>query len=164
MRGAVLGCSGQSYLKMNYSIPDVSPKRTGGIIVLASINLVALVVTIAFWGLVYFGQFVRKPGGLESLAERANTAVTFGFMLGDVFYSVPLLLLAAIGLWRMRSWGWLAAQMANILWIYSMTVILIRDFYSTWSPGGLLFIPFAIIAIGSIPYLWIHRRVFGIVN
>jgi hypothetical protein len=83
-------------------------------------------------------------------------------MLGDVVYSAPLLLLAAVGLWRVRSWGWLAAQMANALWIYSMTVILLRDYYSAWSPGGLLFVPFTLVAIGSIPYLWVRRQVFGI--
>jgi hypothetical protein len=151
-------------MTMNKSNPNSSPKRPSGITFLAIVNLVALVVTIVFWALVYFGQLVPKPGSLVSLTERANAAVTYGFMLGDVLYSVPLLLLAGIGLWRLRSWGWLAAQMANILWIYSMTVILLRDSYSTWSPGGLLFIPFSLVAIGSIPYLWSQRRAFGIVN
>ena len=149
---------------MNNSNPDSSPKRPRGITFLAIVNLVAFVVTVMFWAFVYFGQLVPKPGSLESLTERANAAVTYGFMLGDVLYSVPLLVLAGIGLWRLRSWGWLAAQMANTLWIYSMTVILLRDFYSAWSPGGVLFIPFALVAVGSIPYLWIQRRAFGIVR
>ena len=92
-------------------------------------------MTLIFWALVFLGQLVPTPGSLQSEIERANAAVTYGFMLGDVIYSVPLLLLAGAGLWRLRAWGWQAAQMANALWIYSMTIILLRDFYSRWSPG-----------------------------
>jgi len=136
--------------------------RPTGITFLAVVNYVACGVTLVFWSLVLFGRLVPAPGSLESEAERANAAVTYGFMLGDVLYSVPLLLLAGAGLWRLRAWGWLAAEMANALWVYSMTVILIRDFYSRWSPGGLLFVPFAAIALWAIPYLWIQRRAFQV--
>ncbi|MFO7693134.1 MAG: hypothetical protein R6V57_08630 [Vicinamibacterales bacterium] len=138
--------------------------RPAGVAFLAIVNWAAFVVTLAFWALVYVGRLVPPPGSLPSEVERANAAVTYGFMLGDVIYSVPLLLLAGAGLWRLRAWGWLAAQMANALWIYSMTVILLRDFYSRWSPGGLLFAPFAIIALWAVPYLWRVRRGFGIVD
>ena len=136
--------------------------RPAGITFLAIVNYVACGVTLVFWALVYVGQLVPLPGTLPSEAERANAAVTYGFMLGDVLYSAPLLLLAGLGLWRRRPWGWLAAQMANALWIYSMTVILLRDFYSRWSPGGLLFVPFAVIALWAVPYLWIQRRAFQV--
>ena len=114
--------------------------------------------------MVFFRLLVPLPGDLTSLADRANSAATYGFMIGDMLYSVPLLGLAWLGLWRPESWGWLAAQMANGLWVYSMTVILLRDAYTTMSPGGLLFIPFTLAAIWAIPYLWLHRRDFGIVG
>jgi hypothetical protein len=136
--------------------------RPLGVTVLAIVNYVACALTLAFWALVYFGRLVPTPGSFAAPAERANAAVTYGFMIGDVLYSVPLLLLAGAGLWRLRSWGWLAAQMANALWVYSMTVILLRDVYSTWSPGGLLFVPFALVATWATPYLWSRRRSFGI--
>ena len=136
--------------------------RPAGIMFLAVVNWAAFVVTLAFWALVYVGRLVPPPGSLQSEVERANAAVTYGFMLGDVLYSAPLLLLAGVGLRRLRAWGWLAAQMANALWIYSMTVILLRDFYSRWSPGGLLFTPFAIIALWAVHYLWTRRRAFGV--
>ncbi|MBN2426530.1 MAG: hypothetical protein JXR46_04475 [Calditrichaceae bacterium] len=136
--------------------------RLTGFTFLAIINAVAFFVTIIFWGLVFFSHLIPFPGELSSSAERGNSAVTYGFMLGDVFYSAPLLLLAWLGLWKVKSWGWLAAQMANILWIYSMTVILLRDANTSMSPGGLLFIPFLLISIWAIPYLWINRKEFGI--
>ena len=82
--------------------------------------------------------------------------------MGDILYSVPVLLMACVGIWRLRIWGWMAGQMANVLWIYSMTVILVRDAYTKISPGGLLFTPFMLIAIWAIPYLWIRREYFGV--
>lgn len=137
--------------------------RSRGLTFLSIVNAIALVITILFWGAVFFGRLVPFPGDLTSLPDRANSAVTYGFMAGDVLYSVPLLLMTCIGIWRLRSWGWMTAQMANILWIYSMTVILLRDAYTTFSPGGVLFIPFTIVAIWAIPYLWIRRNDFGII-
>jgi hypothetical protein len=138
------------------------PVRPSGITFLAVVNYIACGVTVAFWALVFFGRLVPPPGRLQSEPERANAAVTYGFMLGDLIYSVPLLLLAGAGLWRLRAWGWLAAQMANALWIYSMTIILLRDSYSRWSPGALLFVPFAALALWAVPYLWNQRRAFGV--
>ncbi|MBN1397892.1 MAG: hypothetical protein JXA06_07665 [Bacteroidetes bacterium] len=134
--------------------------RSGCITFLAIINAAGLILTIVFWGLVFFKHPVSYPWEMTYLADRANSAVTYAFMIGDIIYSVPLLLLAWIGLWRLKIWGWLAAQMVNALWIYSMTVILFRDAFTSMSPGGILFIPFAVISAWAVPYLWIHRAKF----
>jgi hypothetical protein len=141
-----------------------SPKRSRskGLTFLCIVNAIAFVITILFWATVFFRRLVPLPGDQTSLADRANSAVTYGFMAGDILYSAPLLLMACTGIWRLKSWGWLAAQMANILWIYSMTVILLRDAYTTLSPGGLLFIPFTLVAIWAVPYLWVRRGDFGV--
>lgn len=136
--------------------------RPWGLSFLSAVNGIAFVITLLFWAMVFFGRLVPLPGSLASVADRANAAVTYGFMVGDLVCSVPLLFLACTGLWRLKSWGWLTAQMVNILWIYSMTVILLRDAYTTLSPGGVLFIPFAIVAVWAIPYLWVRRENFGI--
>ncbi len=147
---------------MTTETPASEERRSGGLTVVSLANAVALVITILFWGFVYINRLVPMAGDLTAAAERANSAVTFGFMIGDVIYSAPLLLLAWIGVWRLKSWGWMAAQMANALWLYSMTVILIRDAYTSLSPGGLVFIPFVLLAVWAIPYLWLRRRDFGI--
>ena len=143
---------------------DSDRHRSGGLTILSIVNAVAFVITVLFWGMVFFRRLVPFPGDLTSLADRANSAVTYGFMMGDVLYSAPLLLFACGGIWKLRSWGWMAAQMANALWIYSMTVILFRDAYTTMSPGGLLFIPFTLVALWAVPYLWVHREDFGIIG
>jgi hypothetical protein len=85
-------------------------------------------------------------------------------MIGDIYYAAPLLLLAWLGLWKMKSWGWMTAQMVNALWVYSMTVISLRDAYTTMSSGALLFLPFSFVAVWAIPYLWVNRRKFGVMD
>lgn len=137
-------------------------RRTGGVTFLAAVNAVGLVMTLLFWGFVFVKRLVPLPGSLAGAADRANAAVTYGFMIGDVAYSAPLLLAAVMGLWRLKSWGWLAAQVASALWIYSMTVILFRDAYTRLSPGGLVFLPFAAVSVWAIPYLWRRRALFGV--
>jgi hypothetical protein len=117
---------------MTQTSTDSKNHRTGGITFLSIVNAFALGITVLFWGMVFFRRLVPFPGDLTSMADRASSAVTYGFMIGDILYSVPLLLLAWLGLWKLKSWGWLAAQMANALWIYSMTVILLRDAYTNY--------------------------------
>ena len=135
-------------------------KRPLGVTVLAAINGLAFLLTLIFWGIVALERLVPFPTELTLLSERANAAVTWGFLIGDVLFSAPLLFLATIGLYRTKPWGWTAAQMANILWVYSMTVVLMRDTFTALSPGGILFLPFAVIAIWAIYYLWKRRDLF----
>ena len=136
-------------------------QRPKAVAAIAIINGVAFLLTIVFWLMVFVKQLVPSPDELAAFAERANAATTYGFGIGDLVWSLPLLLLSCIGLWRMRFWGWTAAQMVNALWVYSMTVILIRDAYTKLSPGGVLFTPFALIAVWATYYLWKHRNIFG---
>jgi hypothetical protein len=135
-------------------------KRPTGLAVIAIINGIAFTITLLFWGVVFFRNLVPLPGSLTISAERANAATTYGFLIGDIVWSAPLLLLATIGIWRPRPWGWTSAQMVNALWVYSMTVIWMRDAYTAISPGALLFTPFALIAVWGTYYLWKHRNLF----
>lgn len=134
--------------------------RPLAITVLAVINWIGLVITLAFWLLVLVKQLVPWPASLEPVPERANAATTYGFMIGDFIWSAPLLLLAALGLWRTRFYGWTAAQMVNALWVYSLTVIWLRDIFTKSSPGGVLFLPFALLSFWAAAVLWKHRRLF----
>ena len=139
-------------------------RRSIGITFLAIVNLVALVFRLLFWGIVYIRRLVPFPAELISLVDRVNSAVTYGFMIGDIYYVAPLFLLAWFGLWKLKSWGWMTAQMINALWVYSMTVISLRDAYTSMSSGALLFLPFSFVAVWAIPYLWVNRRKFGVMD
>ncbi len=145
---------------MNELTQKSTSRRPAGVTVIAIINSIGLFITLLFWGLVFFKQLVPRPGELTILTERANAATTYGFLVGDMLWSAPLLLLSMFGLWRERLWGWMSAQMVNALWIYSMTVIWVRDAYTLISPGALLFTPFTLAAVWATYYLWRHRGLF----
>jgi hypothetical protein len=133
-------------------------KRPRGVTFLVVINTIAAVITLLFWSLVYLRLFA-KPIADPSLAISA--AATLGFLVGDLIWAVPLLMVSIIGLRRMNLAGWLCSQLANILWLYSMTVIWVRDLYSgAISPGAWLFTPFAVIAVWAVWYLWRKRQLF----
>ncbi len=149
---------------MNEQPSHFQSKRPIGLTLLAIINGVGFIVTLLFWGAVYFEHLVPMPGELMSTTERANAATTYGFLIGDIIWSAPLLALATVGLWSRRFWGWTAAQMVNVLWIYSMTVIWFRDIHTAISPGAILFTPFTVIAVWAFFYLWKNREQFGIVR
>ncbi len=135
-------------------------RRPKGLTAIASVNGIAFVITLLFWAFVYFEKLIPLPGSLVDPAQRANAATTYGFMIGDIVWSAPLLFFATIGLWRPRPWGWMSAQMVNALWVYSLTVIWIRDAYVAVSPGALLFTPFALFAVWATYYLWKYRDLF----
>ncbi len=141
---------------------DETPaRRPFGASLIAIVNAVGLVLTLLFWGMVWLKRLVPWPGELATMADRGNAATTYGFLIGDVIYSAPLLFIAAAGVWRMKMWGWTAAQMASVLWIYSLTVILFRDAYTVLSPGGLIFLPFALFSFWAIFALWKIRARFS---
>ncbi|MGA3245467.1 MAG: hypothetical protein ABSE41_12685 [Bacteroidota bacterium] len=145
---------------MNDTSHSPVAKRPFGVSAIAIINGIAFFLTLAFWGTVAFKKLVPFPSELTVISERANAAVTWGFLIGDIAFSAPLLLIATMGLWRPSALGWTAAQMVNILWVYSMTVVLMRDAFTVFSPGGMLFLPFALNAVWATIYLWKHRSLF----
>lgn len=129
---------------------------------LAVWNAIAFAFTLLFWSTVALSGRVPGPWSTTGLLERGASATTWGFLLADLAYSLPLLLLAAMGLRKHAAWGWLCAQIANSLWIYSMSVILFRDMFTRFTPGSVLFLPFLLVALASFPYLWKVRSRFGI--
>ena len=131
------------------------------ITVIAVVNAFAAVLTIAFWGLVLARLFA--PGAVAPAGMDAGSVSTvFGFMVGDLVWAVLTLVVAAAGLWRMKAWGWVAAQMVNILWIYSLTVIWCRDLHlGSISPGAVLFSPFVLFSVWAVFHLWHVRDRFA---
>ena len=133
--------------------------RPIGVRAIAVINTVAALLTVAFWGLVYARLFAA--GTITDPVLRASSAATVGFLVGDVVWAVPLLILSVPGLWRSSPSGWLFGQMVNVLWAYSMTVIWVRDLYSrSLSPGAILFAPFGLFALWAAVHLWHVRESF----
>ncbi|MGA1844980.1 MAG: hypothetical protein ACMUIS_10510 [bacterium] len=128
--------------------------------VIAVINGTAAALTLFFWTLAYIRFFAGEP--IRDPVLRASAAATLGFLVGDLIWAVPVLILSVPGLWRCRDWGWSLAQAANVLWVYSLTAVWVRDLYvGRISPGAILFTPFALVALWAIVYLWRTRDLFG---
>jgi hypothetical protein len=69
---------------MNEQIEHARPKRSISISIIAIINGLGLFITLLFWGTVYLEKLVPTPGSFTTVAERANAATTYGFMIGDI--------------------------------------------------------------------------------
>lgn len=129
--------------------------RPRGVTAIAIVNGVAAAITLTFWLVVQ--QRLFKDGNLD----RASVASTLGFMVADIIWAVPMLIISVPGLWRFQAWGWATAQLANILWMYPLTAAWTRDLYlGSISPGNLLFLPFALFSVWAAYYLWQTRYLF----
>ncbi|WP_298371237.1 hypothetical protein [uncultured Lutibacter sp.] len=127
--------------------------------IIASINGLAAMLHLFFWII----AFIKLPpiSSQIHIGDRINLATTYGFGIADFIWSVPILLIGSIGLWKKTQIGWLAALLANGFYWYSFTVIIIRDFYSeSFSPGTKLFLPFVLISFWTTYFLWKHRKSF----
>jgi hypothetical protein len=133
--------------------------RPGAVTLIAAVNGLAVLLHLAFWSLA--AATLPTPWSFDDPTARAAMAFTYGFGLADLIWSVPFLLAGSVGLFRLRPWGWVGAQAANVLYWYSSTVILVRDATArSLSPGTVIFLPFALFAIWAAIYLWSHRRFF----
>lgn len=132
-----------------------------GIKTIVSVNCIAAVITLIFWTLILFKVFLGS--GNEITMDTVSKASTLGFLIADLIWAVPMLIISIPGLLKLSSWGWTTAQMTNTLWLYSLTSLWVRDIYiGLITPGDYLFLPFAIFSIWSAYYLWSNRNLFSI--
>jgi hypothetical protein len=132
--------------------------RPLAVTLIAAVNGTSALLTLAFW--IYVYARLLRPGVPPS-ASREALASTFGFLVADLVWALPVLAVSVPGLWRMRFWGWAAAQAANVMWIYSLTAVGDRDrFLDTASPGFALFLPFAVFSAWAAAALWRRRGMF----
>ncbi len=120
------------------------------------INITALIITTIFWYLVWIK--LSDASLIKNFSEKSMFASTYGFMVADIFWAIPLLFFSIIGLVKNKFWGWTISQMVNILWLYSVTAVLVRDlFLDNIAPGTIIFLPFALLATWQIFILWKYR-------
>ncbi|MBD1912567.1 MULTISPECIES: hypothetical protein [unclassified Leptolyngbya] len=130
-----------------------------GIKLIAAVNGIAAILHLIFWILIFF--LLPQPSALNVSAEKVDLMVTYGLGAADLLWAVPTLAIGSFWLRRQMLMGWLAAQMANILYCYSFTFILVRDLGAqSIRPGTLLFLPFALFSLWAAWYLWQVRAAF----
>lgn len=123
------------------------------IAMIATVNGIAAILHLVFWVLVF--TFLPRPWATRESAERTDLVITYGLGVADLLWSVPFLLVGSFWLYKRLLVGWLAAQMANALYWYSFTVILIREYGAGQiRPGTILFLPFGMFSILAAWKLW----------
>lgn len=136
-------------------------KLSTGIKTIIVVNSVAAVITQIFWILIVFTVYIGSDN--EITLDIVSKASTLGFLVADLIWAVPMLIISIPGLIKLSTWGWTAAQMANILWMYSLTSVWVRDLYiGLINPGDYIFLPFALFSVWSTYYLWLNRSKFNI--
>lgn len=144
---------------MNNNLKVLENVSSKAVKTISIVNAAAAVLHIIFWAL----AFIKLPSPLSFItaAERTNMAVSYGFGFADILFSLPLLAISSYGLWKFRFWGWFTAQLANMCWFYSFTVLITKDLYTgKITPGTAIFLPFAVFSIWAALYLWKVRESF----
>ncbi len=132
-----------------------------GIKLIAVVNGVASMLHLGLWAL----AFHRLPSPFAAINDsvRMDLLVTYGIGVADLVFSMPLLFVGSVWLYRRKFAGFLAAQMANALWWYSFTFSFVRDLgASGLRPGTAMFLPFALFSVWAAWHLWLHRSEFPI--
>jgi hypothetical protein len=129
--------------------------RPKSVTVMATITLVGWIATVAAWVPVI-------TGGTPPLSSwpLSYVGMIWGFVSSDLVWSQMFSAIAVVGLWKMKNWGWAAALMINTIWIYTMTLSLVRALLWRVSFEILFFTPFMIYAIIASLYLWKIRGAF----
>ncbi|MGE5682508.1 MAG: hypothetical protein ACM34K_16690 [Bacillota bacterium] len=137
-------------------VESLRPKAVTAIVV---INALAALITLLFWIIVYVKLY---SGTQPQIIDKSSAASTLGFLVSDIIWAVPALIVSIPGLLKMKFYGWTSAQLANILWFYSMTSVFTRDIYAggVISPGNFLFLPFTLISVWAAIYLWRKQMLF----
>ncbi|MGE5250921.1 MAG: hypothetical protein ACM3QS_11995 [Bacteroidota bacterium] len=140
-------------------------KRPADINIVIGIGIFAFVATVAYWSLWFAGPGVvqsRAPGDPD---YAVYSAYELAFPLPDAFMATAALV-GAIGLWKMRDWGFLsmllAAGAAFFLGLEDLLFDLEHRMFVPFSSSA--FIELAIVLVilllgpAMTVLLWKHRR------
>lgn len=134
--------------------------RPGLVTAIVAVNVLGWISTEGVWVYFHMTDQIPSVASMASYWERAYIGLVNGFTVADAIWSNLFLLVSIVGLWRMTTWGWTAALMANTIWLYSMTFTLVRDLAIGLTGGTVFFLVFAAFAVFSTVYLWMRRDLF----
>ena len=111
--------------------------------------------------LAFFGSlFMWGEGFLLTFPQGAD----YRFPITDILVNAPASMIAAIGLWRMRRYGYVASQFVAGFYIYASVEIFI-EVVQTGPPFAIeIIIPQVIavaVAVILVVYLWRIQELFG---
>ena len=121
-----------------------------------------LAVSLFAFGLLAFFGSVFLWG--EGFILTSPPGVDLGFPITDILINAPASIIAAIGLWRMREWGYVASQFVAGFYIYASVKIFVHVVQD-----GPPYLPeivapqvlAVLVAIALVVYLWRIRDRFS---
>jgi len=129
-----------------------------GFKLIAVVNGIAAIIHLLFWT----APITKLTLLIPSIQAPAyvDMATIYGLGLADLIWSIPLLTIGSIGLWKMKPIGWLAAQLVNVLYWYSHTLVFTIGIVSdNVSFGMFVFVPFGVFSFWAAYYLWKTRSI-----
>jgi uncharacterized membrane protein (DUF2068 family) len=130
------------------------------ITIIVIVNIFGWITTEGMWAVLHLTHKIPSISDMHSFFEQSYIGLVNGFTIADAIWSNLTLLISIVGLWKMKAWGWTAAIMANIIWLYTMTFTIVRDILVIITPAMIFFTFFATFALFSTIYLWKTRYLF----
>ena len=136
----------------------IENKKPFGIKLIAVVNGVAAIFHLLFWTSPLTKLTLLIP--LIQAPVNADMSIIYGLGIADLIWSIPLLTIGSISLWKMKPIGWLAAQLVNVLYWYSHTLIITSAIISgNYTFGIFVFVPFGVFSFWAAFYLWTPRNI-----
>ena len=129
-------------------------KKAPLLVKILAVLLILLGVFAGFGSLILWGQgfLFNFPGNIR-----------LGTPIADFFINFPVSVIAGIGLWRMRRYGYAASQFVAGIYIYASVLIFVDMFQGElpsspeiWAPQALA----VVIGLILVFYLWRLRNQF----
>jgi hypothetical protein len=118
------------------------------------------VILFLFGLFAFFGSLLMwGEGFLLSFPE----GVDYAFPITDILVNAPASILAAIGLWRLKRYGFVAAHFVAGFYVYASVEIFVRVFQSGPPFAVEILVPqilAVIIATALVIYLWKNQELF----
>ena len=125
-----------------------------------------LVVTVLAIVLFFFGLFAFF-GSLfmwgEGFLLAFHPGSDYAFPITDILVNAPASIIAAIGLWKLKPWGYPASQFVAGFYIYASVEIFVMGFQEGPPFPIEIFVPqvlAVLVAVALVFYLWRIRRLF----
>jgi hypothetical protein len=133
------------------------------------IALLAIILTLLAWAMQTY-SLINWEGALElglqnesfngDPVEQALADVERGVALADIFWALPITIIALIGVLRKRLYGFVAAMMVFAICVYFPLVFAFHRWDSHMMTALAAIILFAIPSLLGIFGLWVNRKLF----
>ena len=133
------------------------------------IALLAIILTLLAWAMQSY-SLINWEGALElglqnesfngDPVEQALADVERGVALADIFWALPITIIALIGVLRKRLYGFMAAMMVFAICVYFPLVFAFHRWDSHMMTALAAIILFAVPSLLGILGMWANRKLF----